>query len=224
MFGNFDERTMKFIILIAVIAVIFSIPFGIVSKKTPKAGNEYSVQTESISEEDRAQDEEQMNEEVPVSSEEEMNSESEDEPAPEEVAEPQPEEQLEPLENLPEEAAEVNQEEAVSESTSTESMIARANTLRREKDYVRAIDLYNRAAESTDDTLMKAQCYENMSTVYAIMKRYGSALSFAQKAYNMAPSTNRELLLARLYYKLGDIDKATRRVNNILQRDFSVDK
>ena len=58
----------------------------------------------------------------------------------------------------------------------------------------------------------------------AIVKKYGSAMSYAQKAYNLSPSTNRELLLARLYYKTGDVDKATKRVNNILQRDFSIDK
>ena len=51
---------------------------------------------------------------------------------------------------------------------------------------------------------------------------YGSALSAAQRAYNLAPSSHREVLLARLYYKTGDIDKATSRVNNVLRRDFSI--
>jgi hypothetical protein len=63
-----------------------------------------------------------------------------------------------------------------------------------------------------------------MADVYGIVKRYGTALSYAQRAYNAAPTTSREMLIARLYYKTGEIDKATKRVNNILQRDFSNDR
>ena len=90
--------------------------------------------------------------------------------------------------------------------------------------YVKALGEYDKALNETNDMKVKASCYEQIATIYAIMKRYGSALAFAQKAYNLAPSTSRELLLARLYYKTGDIDKATKRVNNVLQRDFSADK
>ena len=56
------------------------------------------------------------------------------------------------------------------------------------------------------------------------MKRYGTALSYAQKAYNTYPTSSREMLLARLYYKTGDLDKATKRMNNVLQRDFASDR
>ena len=40
----------------------------------------------------------------------------------------------------------------------------------------------------------------------------------------MDPTTSREILLARIYYKTGDIVKATQRINNVLQRDFAADR
>ena len=61
-----------------------------------------------------------------------------------------------------------------------------------------------------------------MAIVYAISKRYGSAISAAQRAYNIAPTSNREMLLARLYYKTGDTERATAKANNVLRRDFGL--
>jgi tetratricopeptide (TPR) repeat protein len=93
-----------------------------------------------------------------------------------------------------------------------------------EKQYTKAIMEFKKAASMYDKNDQRATCYAEISDIYAISKRYGTALSYAQQAYNMSPSTNRELMLARLYYKTGDIDKATKRVNNILQRDFELEK
>lgn len=92
------------------------------------------------------------------------------------------------------------------------------------KQYVKALEEYKAIAENSTDANVKARCYEEMADVYGIVKRYGTALSYAQRAYNVAPTTSREMLIARLYYKTGEIDKATKRVNNILQRDFSNDR
>ena len=105
-----------------------------------------------------------------------------------------------------------------------ELMFLTAQKYTNEKQYVKALEEYNNIKEKTSDTALVARCYENMAGIYAIVKRYGTALSYAQKAYNLSPSTSREMLLARLYYKTGEIDKATKRVNNILQRDFSLDR
>ncbi len=99
-----------------------------------------------------------------------------------------------------------------------------AGKMKKVKQYVKAIEEYQKIATVTNDTDTIAKSYEEIATVYAIVKRYGTALSYAQKAYNMSPSSSREMLLARLYYKTGDIDKATRRINNVLQRDFSSDR
>ena len=99
-----------------------------------------------------------------------------------------------------------------------------AEKLKKDKQYVKAIEEYQKISTVTNDTNTVAKSYEEIATIYAIVKRYGTALSYAQKAYNMSPSSSREMLLARLYYKTGDMDKARRRVNNILQRDFSADR
>ena len=96
---------------------------------------------------------------------------------------------------------------------------------------------YNRT-ESTDETSQVsedrtlkqesrediAESYYEQAINYAKARRYGTALAYAQKSYNMNPTTEGEVLLARLYYKTGDYNKANDRMNNILKRDFSADK
>lgn len=127
--------------------------------------------------------------------------------------------------------APINENNNVEESKSTsltkaqetELMFLDAQKLKDEKQYVKALEEYKSILEKNIDSNTNARCYEEMAGIYSIVKRYGTALSYAQKAYSLAPSSNRELLIARLYYKTGDIDKATKKINNILQRDFSVD-
>ena len=104
------------------------------------------------------------------------------------------------------------------------NLFTEASKLYTEKQYVRALEEYQKAANIVSDKELQAKCYEQMSIIYATVKKYGTALAFAQKSFNAAPTTAREILLARLYYKTGNIDKATTRVNNVLKRDFSADK
>lgn len=113
---------------------------------------------------------------------------------------------------------------ALTQEEQTELSFANAKKYKEQKQYVKALEEYKKILASSPDTNTRARCYEEIANVYAIVKRYGSALSYAQKAYNLAPSSSREVLLARLYYKTGDIDKATTRINNVLQRDFSSDR
>ena len=137
---------------------------------------------------------------------------------------------VEPLENitdLPKDAAEANSEAKPVELTpeeKAEKIFITAQKYRKDRQFVKALEEYQKIPTITNDTATVARSYEEIATIYAIVKRYGTALSFAQKAYNMSPSSSREMLLARLYYKTGDIDKATRRINNVLQRDFSSDR
>lgn len=112
---------------------------------------------------------------------------------------------------------------SLTKAQETELMFLDAQKLKDEKQYVKALEEYKSILEKNIDSNTNARCYEEMAGIYSIVKRYGTALSYAQKAYSIAPSSNRELLIARLYYKTGDIDKATKKINNILQRDFSVD-
>ena len=137
---------------------------------------------------------------------------------------------VEPLENitdLPKDAVEANSEAKPLELTpeeKAEKVFITAQKYRKDRQFVKALEEYQKIPTITNDTATVARSYEEIATIYAIVKRYGTALSFAQKAYNMSPSSSREMLLARLYYKTGDIDKATRRINNVLQRDFSSDR
>ena len=138
-------------------------------------------------------------------------------------------EPLEKISDLPSEAVSANtSEEAkpveLTPEEKAEKAFLTAQKYRRDKQYVKALEEYQKIPSITNDTVTVARSYEEIATIYAIVKRYGTALSYAQKAYNMAPSSSREMLLARLYYKTGDIDKATRRINNVLQRDFSSDR
>ena len=118
---------------------------------------------------------------------------------------------------------EENKPTSLTKAQETELMFLDAQKLKDEKQYVKALEEYKSILGKNIDSNTNARCYEEMAGIYSIVKRYGTALSYAQKAYSIAPSSNRELLIARLYYKTGDIDKATKKINNILQRDFSVD-
>ncbi len=147
---------------------------------------------------------------------------------------PTPNEQ-ESLENIDELPQEASAENLSNNATNTEpaapsveeqvlKIFVEAGKLKKDKQYVKAIEEYQKISTITQDTDTIAKSYEEIAAIYAIVKRYGTALSYAQKAYNMSPSSSREMLLARLYYKTGDMDKATRRINNVLQRDFSADR
>lgn len=136
---------------------------------------------------------------------------------------------LENIDDLPADAKAENNDETIKKAEASpeeqaEEILFSVRKLKRDKQYVKALEELKRIPSLTNDVNTQAASYEEAATIYAIVKRYGTALSYAQKAYNMSPSSSREMLLARLYYKTGDIDKATRRINNVLQRDFSADR
>lgn len=117
----------------------------------------------------------------------------------------------------------VNEQENLAETETYEKIINRAKEYKQNKQLAKAIEEYQKALNLASNAKEKAECYEEISIVYAITKKYGTALAYAQRAYNLSPSTSREMLLARLYYKTGATDKASDRVNNVLRRDFSQD-
>lgn len=90
-----------------------------------------------------------------------------------------------------------------------------------ENKYTEALVEYQKVASLTTDKELIAMSYEGISEIYAVSKRYGTALSFAAKAYNTSPSISREMLIARIYYRAGNTENAVTRVNNLLKRDFS---
>ena len=91
----------------------------------------------------------------------------------------------------------------------------------RDRKYTEALTEYQKVPSLTSDSELIAMSYEGISQIYAISKRYGTALSFAAKAYNTSPSTSREMLIARIYYRAGNTENAVTRVNNLLKRDFA---
>lgn len=136
------------------------------------------------------------------------------------------EEALEPISDVQEGVVAENAPQApeLTPEQKFEEIFAGALKYKQDKQYVKALEELQKAASLTSDSSLITKSYEEIAIIYATVKRYGTALSFAQKAYNMSPSSSREVLLARLYYKTGNIDKATQRVNNVLQRDFSADR
>ena len=122
------------------------------------------------------------------------------------------------------EAGDSKAEVELSPEQKAEAALIAGNKYRNDKQYVKALEEYQKVYNITQNKDLVASSYEGIATVYASNKRYGTALSFATKAYNMSPSSNREMLLARLFYKTGEVDKATQRVNNVLKREFSADR
>lgn len=132
--------------------------------------------------------------------------------------------ELEPLDDRNLKETELNRnEEVVSHPETLEDTLSKAQEFRQGHKPISAIAEYQKAIKLTDNSSIKAQCYENIAIIYASAKRYGSALAYAQKAYNTMPTVSREILLARLYYKTGNTDKAESRVNSILRKDFTLE-
>lgn len=166
-------------------------------------------------EEEKTAEEKTLDIQLPYPTSEEVNNSADLDTPPVAAASPQPV-ATEPMESI--DNQELTPEEQV------EKVFATAYKLRNEKQFVKALEEYRKIPELTSDSNLVARSYEETATIYAIVKRYGTALSYAQKAYNMSPSSSREMLLARIYYKTGEIDKATTRINNVLKRDFAADR
>jgi len=84
-----------------------------------------------------------------------------------------------------------------------------------------ALEEYKKALNTAANNQIKADAYEGISILYAKNKKYGTALSFASKAYEMAPSYTTDLLIAKIYYSAGKTDTAISRINNILKKGFN---
>lgn len=133
--------------------------------------------------------------------------------------------ELEPLTSINEESANSQRDSEIKDSE-TDPLLAALNNakeFRLNHKPISAISEYQKALSLTNDSAIKAQCYENIALIYASARRYGSALSSAQKAYNSYPTVSRELLLARLYYKTGDSVKANERLQSLLRKDFTIE-
>lgn len=115
-------------------------------------------------------------------------------------------------------------EEKPNNTDSYQNLLSNAEQYLNKSEYEKSAEAYIKAVELTENTDNKALCYEKIALSYAYLQRFGTALSYAQKSYNISPTTEREVLLARLYYKTGSQNKAMERMNNVLKREFSKDR
>lgn len=231
---NIYSNSKKFLILLVIICLVFFVAVikafeylpdenkqDVLKRATIDEINKpaVSVTTETSNDEDLLPKEE---EEAPTAVQKEQTQNERTS-----VSKKEETKDIEPLENINSENASEPVSEKIVELTPQEKadkIFAEAQKYKDEKQYVKALEEYKKIPTVTTNVKTIAKSYEEAATIYAIVKRYGTALAYAQKAYNMSPSSSREILLARLYYKVGDMDKATRRVNNVLQRDFSADR
>ena len=88
-------------------------------------------------------------------------------------------------------------------------------------DYKNAIAEYKNVIEQTKNEEILAIAYEDMAGIYAAYKKYGTALSFANKANKLSPSVGREFLIAKIYYASGDTNTAINNINSLLKRSFN---
>ncbi len=121
-------------------------------------------------------------------------------------------------EELPEQAV-----QTISSTPSNEDAIKyylNAKKYCNDKNYSEALKELQKVTESTDDKEIKAMACELIAEIYVIHKRYGTALAFANKAYSLSPNNSREMLIARINYKSGNVDSAISEMNNMIKKDF----
>jgi len=226
--NNFDLGSKKFMIITLVILGIFVLlivkAFDFMASHQPDNGQlqqatDYNrimdnMQFQNNQEESR-QDKNQQNQDEQQSLDVDLQNNIDIKE--EEQAKTAPTEQIEEI--IPEGTAET--ERNLSDEQETELKFLEIQKIKNDKQYVKALEEYKSIADGSSDVNVKARCYEEMANIYGVVKRYGTALAYAQKAYSIAPTSSRELLIARLYYKTGEIDKATTRINNVLKRDFA---
>ncbi len=225
--NKFDFQSAKFMGIIIGICFIFIMVIWNAFNYLPAKENnnvttnqEINLPTDEEPQENAQTDEETQNDEDLEEADVKKDSTIKDLEAPKNTRDTK----FEPLEPISEDTRDENSSsdsEISNNENPLDTALNNAKNYGKEHKYASSISEYQKAISLTNDNSIKAQCYENIAKIYATSKRYGSALSAAQKAFNTEPSTSREVLLARLYYKTGDVDKATNRINNVLKRDFS---
>lgn len=227
--NNFDLKSMRFIGILIFICLVFALvvwqAFSYLPSEsdvhkndvvvTVPSDDDTDVESEQSDDEDVTQDDEDdSDEDADDENEDDFNEENSGEPA--------------GIDNAPTKLESDEKFDVIEDpadlSENTDDIIKSALNYREQKNYVAAINNYEKAIGQTSDIVKKAECNEQISMIYAIMKRYGTALSYAQKAYNLSPSSSRELLLAKLNYKTGNVDKANGQMSAVLNGDFSFDK
>ena len=200
---KFDIKSIRFIALSLFICIIFTCVVMQAYKYIPEnSTNESQVTTRQYTEQEAQKLEEDD------FSEEDNDVEAENINKPE----------IEPLEVIEEE----NIKSISDLETKADNIYSKAENYVKSNNFDNAIKEYKTIASNSNNNEVKANCYEQIARIYAYTKDYKSALEFAQTSYGYNPTTEIEVLIARLYYKNGDTDKANYRIGQVLRKDFSL--
>lgn len=87
-------------------------------------------------------------------------------------------------------------------------------------DYQSALLSYEEALNSANSSEEKSLAYVGISKSYALQRRYGSAISNAQKANNAYSTYETKVLLAKLNYRTGNVAQAEQAMKALLESGF----
>lgn len=230
---KYDLESNKYILILIGLCIVFVLiiwhAFSYLPQKDEiqiyKEIIPIEAQQAEITEEEESEEGFLEEDDEETSIEEEPDEEQEPEEEQEVLLEEKTEKNIAPLESISEEEilGNVQKPIPIKKENPYEATIIKAQEYKAKKDFIKAVTEYEKALNLTKDIKQQADCYEEIAVLYALMRRHGTALSYAQKSFNMKPTTEREVLLARLYYKTGSVEKAFERAKNIMNRDFSND-
>lgn len=86
-----------------------------------------------------------------------------------------------------------------------------------------AVTKFQNSLTAAENDKQSAKAYLGVARVYALQKRYGSAISNAQRAQNMNPSYESQVMLAKLHYVTGNVQKAEQLMKTLLEKEFSTE-
>ena len=219
---NFDNRSVKYMVAVIAIALIFVIIIGNAFKYLPDNESKNRVDSQESQQEEVVSDN-YKNEEI--QSEKYDNDEGYDDSYKDKYAELKSKKYDKfdrPVREEKDKYIEIENDNlsATSQNLSKPDIFDNAKKLRAEKKYETAIIEYLNIADISSDDEVKAQCYDEVATIYAVMKRYNQAITYAQKSCNIKPTGERTILLSRIYYQAGQKIKAEEKIQAMLQKGF----
>lgn len=225
--NNFDFASKKTMLILLFICMIFFLliikAFDYLPDEQDMSNNEnneelvypnHEVKTENINKTedqvDSSKDDDSDNE---ISEQDEAlkveqkntNEELKDVQASSKVRTPEPTEALIPIE---EGVSDLNSSK-IQENTppniedSARQSFEKAVSLKQNGEYDAALEVYRSILANDSNKKYSAQCYEDMANIFAIQKRFGSALVYAQKANKIEKTPSRERLIQTLLQKTG---------------------
>lgn len=222
---NFDFESKKYIILLVIICLLFTV---LIFKAFDYLPDENIEKVKLPQEEEIIEKENKSNPENNVQQEEEKTTENTNADKKSGVLYKSNdyeinsmfEEEIEiPKSPLDEDTADVSEDSQnkLSPAEIALKSIINARKYANAEDYTNAINEYQKAAKATSDKDIRAEIFDGITILYLKNKNYKTALSFAEKANELSPSFTREFVIAKIYYESGRTGDAINRINKILK-------